>query len=194
MTLRGCLPVLLLFTVAFTSFASPVTVNFVAALEEGVGPVPLPVELGGIFNPNNLRLRFEVPNAALIISLNSMTVSVDLFDDGDANPNEEGDLVFVLQSGAGPNFVFGSFGPGLNGYTETSPLTVIGTINPADFPNVLAEIQDDGFFVVRVNRNGGDFSVSSAKAAIDAQLVPEPSAFLLAAGGLAAIKLLRRRK
>jgi hypothetical protein len=170
--------------------AAPITVNFVSALIEITGPEPLPIELSGF--PNNLRLRFHVPNAASILSINSLDISVEVYDDGDAQTNEEGDVVFVLQGIGQPNFVVQSFGPGLNAHTFASPLTVNGSVNPADFSNVLAEIQNDGFFLLRVNRNGGDFWVKSGTVTLDAQIVPEPKTFMGSAAAFLALLLIRR--
>jgi hypothetical protein len=167
--------------------ATPVAVNFDSALLEFSGVEPLPVHLTGF--PNNLRLRFHVPSAASILSINSLSISVDLYDDDDPNGNEEADLVFVLQANPLPNFVFGSFGTGLNGYTFAAPYTASGSLNAGDLGLALTEIQDDGFFLVRVNRNGGDFFVKNATATLDAQLVPEAATGGLAAAAVALLAL-----
>lgn len=176
---------------AAVSAAAPVPVLFDSALVEIIGPAPLPIELDGF--PNNLRLRFHVPSAANIAAINSLSISVDVYDDGDPADNEEADLVFVLQASLGPNFIIDSFGPGLNGTTLASPLTLTGNLTAGDLIFALDEIQDDGYFLVRVNRNSGDFLVGSASATLDAQLVPEPSSAGLALVGVSFLLLRRKR-
>ena len=121
--------------------------------------------------------RFTVPDATRIESLNSVGIFVDVFDDGDKQDNETGRILFSL-SGE-PNLDVAMFDRGLNGTTVDTPLTVSGDINPAHFPSVLGEIQDDGVFFVRLNRTGGDYFVKSATVLLDANLVPEPSAAAL---------------
>jgi hypothetical protein len=124
---------------------------------------------------------FSVPSAALIDSLNSVRVSVNVYDDGDGPNNETGDVVFVLNGIGQSNFVVTSFNNGLNGTTAASPLTVSDFVDPANFTNMLAEIKDDGIFFVRLNRTGGDYFVQRGSVTIDANVVPEPATLLLTA-------------
>lgn len=170
--------------VARSSWATPVAVNFEAALVPSGGEQPLPIFVdNSATSPNSVRLRFSVPDAAQIDSLNSVRVSVNVYDDGDNPNNETGDVVFVLNGIGQSNFVVTSFNNGLNGTTAASPLTVSDLVDPANFTNVLAEIKDDGIFFVRLNRTGGDYFVQGGTVTIDANLVPEPASCVLAAIG-----------
>jgi PEP-CTERM motif-containing protein len=163
--------------------AVPISANFVSALIELAGPQPLPVLLAGA--PNNVRLRFHVPDAGSIIALHAITVSVDIYDDADSNPNEAGEIRFVdaMRPLGDQNILLQSFAGGLNGFTDAAPFTVTGAVASSDLHAALAELQDDGFFLIRMNRNGGDFFVQSATVTIDAQVVsqavPEPASILL---------------
>ena len=152
------------------------------------GEQPLPIFVdNSATNPDSVRLRFSVPDAALFDSLSSVRVSVNVYDDGDAPNNETGDVVFLLNGIGQPNFTVTSFTAGLNGTNSASPLAVADLVNPVNFMNVLAEIKDDGIFFVRLNRTGGDYFVQSGTVTIDANIVPEPASCLLAAIGVAIV-------
>ncbi|MBL8178731.1 MAG: PEP-CTERM sorting domain-containing protein [Bryobacterales bacterium] len=156
------------------------------------GDQGLPFFLSG--SPNNLRLRYFVPNYASLVSINSISVSVDVYDDGDANNNEELDLVFVLNGIGLPNLAIGSHNSGLNGTDSLNRQTVLGAVNAGDLGDALLEIQGDGVFFIRVNRNGGDFFVHSATVTIDGEAVPEPGTLgLCGVAGLLAAAAMRRR-
>jgi hypothetical protein len=181
-------------SVANSCWAEPITVNFEAALVPGGGEQPLPIYVDNSApNPDSVRFRFSVPDAVLIDSLNSVRVSVNVYDDGDGPNNETGDVVFVLSGVGQSNFVVTSFNNGLNGTTTASPLAVEDFVNLANFSNVLAEIKDDGIFFVRLNRTGGDYFVQSGTVTIDANIVPEPATWLLAALGFAIVLGLSQR-
>ena len=109
-----------------------------------------------------------MPDATLIESLNSVGIFVDVFDDGDNQDNEAGRVSFSLNGQ--PNLDVAMFEGGLNGTTVDTPVTVGDYVNPADFPSVLAEIQDDGVFFVRLNRTGGDYFVKKRHCAAGCQL------------------------
>jgi hypothetical protein len=173
---------------ARSSWAVPIAVNFEAALVPSGGEQPLPIFVNNSApDPDSVRLRFSVPSAALIDSLNSVRVSVNVYDDGDGPNNETGDVVFVLNGVGQSNFVVTSFNNGLNGTTAASPLAVSDLVDPANFTSVLGEIKDDGIFFVRLNRTGGDYFVQSGSVTIDANLVPEPASGVLAAIGFAIV-------
>jgi hypothetical protein len=134
--------------------------------------------------PDSVRFRFSVPQAALIHSLNSIRVDVDVYDDSDNANNETGNLVFSLAGIGNPNFVVASIDSGLNGTSAAAPFTVGDVVSPSNLMDALAEIQDDGIFFVRLNRTGGDYFVSDAAVVIDANLLPEPSILAPASIGL----------
>jgi hypothetical protein len=179
-------------------FAEPITVNYKGSfLQDTTGDQGLPVFLGGLQDglPNHVRLRFRVPDFASLVSIESVNVSVDVYDDGDRNNGEQGTVLFVLNGIGLDNLALQTFS-GLNGYTDALPLTVSGSVGAGDLSNALLEIQQDGIFFIRVNREGNDFFVKSASVAIDGTLesVPDASStLLLLAAGLASIAILRRR-
>ena len=189
--------VLAFFCAAGSVPAATVTVNYEGSILEGQPGVDqgLPVYLSQ--TPNNVRFRFFVPNFASLTAINSINVSFDLYDDN-ANGFEQGDSVFVLNSIGEPNVVLTSFG-GLSGYTAASPLSVGASVPNGDIPNALLEIQNDGVFFIRVNRNGNnregnDFFVDNVSVALDAQMVPEPGSLGLLTAALAVGLFYRRRR
>jgi len=179
--------------------AAPITVDYVGNfIELQSGDQGLPYFLDD--EPNNLRLKFFVPDYASLQAINSISVSVDLFDDGDVD-DERGEVVFVLNGLGAPNLDLASFS-GLNGWTSLAPLTVLGPVAGGDLADALLEIQADGFFFVRVNRRAGgqapnsDFWVQGAAVTIDGELaaIPEPASIALLATGLAGIMVARYRR
>lgn len=182
------LAILALLAFSQPCWATPITINFEGAFVPSGGEQPLPIYVDNNEpNPDSVRFRYSVPDAALIDSLNSVRVSVDVYDDGDNPNNETGNVVFILNGIGQPNFEVASFGDGLNGTTSDNPLTVGDFVNPEDFANVLAEIQEDGIFFIRLNRTGGDYFVQDATVEIDANLVPEPASWILIGLGLGSL-------
>ncbi len=190
--------VLALSCVAGSVLAAPLTVNYEGSILEGQPGVDqgLPIYLSQ--TPNNVRFRFFVPNFASLTAINSISVSFDLYDDN-ANGFEQGDSVFVLNSIGEPNVFLTSFND-LTGYTSASPLTISTSLPNGDLPNALLEIQNDGVFFIRVNRNGNnregnDFYVDNVSVAIDGEAaVPEPGSLGLLTGALAVGLFYRRRR
>jgi hypothetical protein len=197
MRIRLYVSVLFFCLSAFVPVASagPVTVNYIEAVVSGPTVVSLPYALGP--GAVNVRLKFFVPEFASLTSLNSLNVSVNLFDDNDASA-DNGEVVFALNGAGLPNIVLNSFTT-LGGFTSGSPYTANSSLTGTDLTNALTEIQGDGYFFVRVNRNppsSSDFFVQSASVTIDGKVssVPEPATIgLLGAGLGAGIVLLRRR-
>src|SRR5215475_1184624 len=94
--LRPLLPFLAILVLAVPSFAVPITVNYQGSFLAGtVGDQGLPIFINN-FDPDHVRFRFRVPDAASILSINSIIVTVPVWDDGDRANNEEGTLKFVL--------------------------------------------------------------------------------------------------
>ena len=176
--------------------AEPITVNYLGNFVNGTtGDQGLPYFLDA--DPNNLRLKFFVPDFAKLVKLNSVEFEVDLFDDADAD-NERGDLVFVVKNAAFSNILANSFA-GLNGFTAGSPFTLPGALCGCELDLALEEIQGDGIFFIRVNRRAGgtapfsDFWVQGARVTIDGA-IPEPASMSLLGVGLAGILVGRRRR
>jgi hypothetical protein len=183
----------LLFLLTFIPAASagPVTVNYIEAVVSGPTVVSLPYLLGP--GSVNVRLKFFVPEFASLTSLNSLNVSVNLFDDADASA-DNGEVMFVLNGANLSNITLNTFSS-LNGYTAGSPFVASSSLTGTDLTNALTEIQGDGYFFVRVNRNppsSSDFYVQSASVTIDGD-VPEPSTLGLLSAGFGGILWLRRR-
>src|SRR3981189_1274483 len=128
---------LLLANLAFLSAASiqatPIAVNFVNA--ETPSP-SITQALPFLLDVNNrvLFLRFKLPDVSLINAIDSITINVRVFDDGDRG-GETGHTEFALPSG--PNQVLVFFFPNINGTTQTSPLQLSNTITD---PTLLAQI------------------------------------------------------
>jgi hypothetical protein len=137
-----------------------------------------------------LFFRWEVPSAAQIAHLNSLVVTLHVYDDDDP-ADEEGAFVFLLPI-AGPDLYLSGFG-GVFGALSSDPNTTYSG-QPPCLCDALAAIQDNGKFRVRVNRDLGDFWVKQMDISIDAQLVPEPSSFALMGLGAVAIALRFRRR
>jgi hypothetical protein len=175
--------------------AGPITVNYIEAVVSGPTVISLPTLLGP--GNVNVRLKFFVPEFASLTALSSLNVSVNLFDDNDESA-DNGEVVFVLNGAGLPNIVLNSF-TNLGGYTSGSPYTANSSLTGTDLANALTEIQGDGYFFIRVNRNppsSSDFYVQSASVTMDGKVesVPEPSTIGLLGAGLSAGFLLLRRR
>jgi hypothetical protein len=174
---------------------APIPIEYQGSILEGRPGVDQGLPIYLTQSPNNVRFRFFVSNFSSIVSINSIDVSFDVYDDN-ANGFERGDSVFVLNGIGEPNVFLTSWG-GLSGFTAASPLTIATSVPAGNLPSALLEIQGDGVFFIRINRNGNnqqgnDFFVDNVTVAIDGELVPEPGSFVLLAGGLAIGAIYRR--
>ena len=161
-------------------------------------PGPTPALMGNAsdagplnFVGDTLFLKFKIPDISEVLSINSFSVSVSLFDNGDGG-GESADIAFAQPSTnivlAAPAFTT------LNHVTAALPTTFTYDLTPAQIAQILPTITD-GNFRVRIMRDSGSFEVAGGSASIDATLAPEPSSWMLLTGGFfAAAGLFRRAK
>jgi hypothetical protein len=172
----------------FSLRATSVPVNFdFAELPPNSTQESLPYLLNG--TNDTLFLKFLIPDIDLIETINSITVNVTLYDNGD-HGGETGRIQFALPS---TNIDLASFTTNLNGTTQSSPETFTDSLSPNEIAEVFPSIED-GNLRIKVQRDTGDFFVAGGTVIIDATLVPEPASLLSAIGGLVAIGVWRRRR
>jgi hypothetical protein len=182
--------------------AGAIEADFVGA-EIPTGPgstVTIPAALPGLMGGNSdvgvpgfvgdtLFLKFKIPDISELTSIDSFTVSVSVFDNGDGG-GESADIAFAQPSTnislAAPAFTT------LNHITAAAPNTYTYALSPDQINQVFPTITD-GNFRVRIMRDTGDFEVAGGSASIDGTLAPEPSSLMLLTGGfLVAAGLFRR--
>ena len=167
---------LCLFSGAWAQAAS-IPVNFIRAeLPPDSTTAPLPFLMNG--TDDTLFLKFRIPDIDRVLAINSFTINVVVYDDGDQGV-ESARILFALP---GPNLLLNSFST-LNGKTSSSPLTVTSSLSSVDINELFFSVTD-GNFRIRIQRDGGDFFVAGGSASIDATLAPEPASIAGAAGGL----------
>ncbi len=172
--------------------AGAIEVDFVGAeIPTGPGstvtiPAALPSLMGGAsdagvsnFVGDTLFLKFKIPDISELTSIDSFTVSVSVFDNGDGG-GESADIAFAQPSTnislASPAFTT------LNHITASAPNTYTYSLT-ADQINQVFPTITDGNFRVRIMRDTGDFEVAGGSASIDGTLAPEPSTLMLLTGG-----------
>jgi hypothetical protein len=189
---------LFLLTFPWAGLASPIAVQYQGSILEGAPGVDqgLPVCLSQ--SPNNVRFKFFVPDFASLTAINGLTISVDVYSP-ESNNYENGALLFVLNGAGLPNITVQTFS-GLFGYTDVAPLTVSGSLSGGDLASALLEIQNDGVFFIRVNRDGNNrygntFVVTNPQVSLDADSsVPEPATLgLMGAALMAGFVGIKRR-
>ena len=170
----------------------PIAVNFDEALSSTGVPRTLPFEINS--TAQNVFLRFLVPDAPRIQSINSMSLRVTLHDDAPDLQDENAAIGIAL---LGPFDLFVAFtDPGdLQGTTASAPLIVTHTFTPDEIDEFTASgALDNGAFRLRIARCCGDFVVVGGSVAIDANLVPEPGALALLAAACGVFALRRSRR
>jgi hypothetical protein len=168
--------------------ATPIPVNFIKAIVPGPIDVSLPFFMDS--TSDTVFLRFAIPNPQQIASIDSMTVNVRVYDDGD-RVGEAGEILLAL---IGPNLSLDSFGPNINGTTNAAPFTLSHTLTPDEIAQAQPELLD-GFFRIRVQRHAGDFFVEDGDVSMDVTLTPEPaSVFTVLMGVGALVSIAVRRK
>jgi hypothetical protein len=172
--------------------ASAIEVDFMGAeIPTGPGstvtiPATLPGLMGGAsdagvsnFVGDTLFLKFKIPDIAELTSIDSFTVSVSVYDNGDGG-GESADIDFAQP---GTNIVLAS--PAfttLNHITAGAPEILTYSLTADEIDQVFPTITD-GNFRVRIMRDTGDFEVAGGSATIDGTLAPEPSSLMLLTGG-----------
>jgi hypothetical protein len=177
--------------------SEPIAVNFDEALSSTGIPRTLPFELSSA--PQTVFLRFLVPDAPLIESINSITVTVNLHDETPDTADEIAGIAIRLPD---PFFeiLLGFTDPGeLQGTTSSAPLIFTQSLTAIEIDDFLSSgALDNGAFRVQVFRCCGDFVVVGGSVSIDANLlqVPEPSslALLASAFGVFALRRTRRKR
>jgi hypothetical protein len=141
---------------------------------------------------NVFPLLFQLPFE--VSGVNSATLNIQVFDDG---PNDRNEQFRVLLDTVGPNLLLGSFnnnlGSILNANDPLSAYTFSHTFNGAELAALYDEVACGcGLFVIRLNRDEGDFYLSGAT--IDMNVAtPEPASAGLAASAMVLLGLIRRR-
>jgi hypothetical protein len=173
--------------------AGAIEVDFIGA-EIPIGPgstITIPAALPGLmggasdsgvsnFVGDTLFLKFKIPDVSQIFSINSFSVSVSVYDNGDGG-GESADIAFA-QPGANIALAAPAF-TSLNHITGALPTTFTYNLTADQIATILPTITD-GNFRVRIMRDTGDFEVAGGSASIDATLAPEPSSFVLLAAGV----------
>jgi len=168
--------------------STPLTINFVGAqLPPNSTNVGLPFLLDNITDV--LFLKYKVPSMLNVIAINSLTVTINVFDDDDGGM-ESGHIDFALP---GSNLLLTGFFANIRTFTATSPLPLTASLCQCEIAQVLPSMLD-GNFRIRIARDSGDFYVLGGTVDIDAVVAPEPASISTAAGGLAFLAALVRLK
>lgn len=176
---------LTLATVSLAAFATPAIAELISTPlfiyeDADRNPTSVPFLLGG--SPNHkLFARFDVPDAPLIVELNSFMVLVTARDDDD--PAVESGSVSL---GAGQNEIF----LGTIVDPPNSPTVYKFELNPVHFADAIASMQNNDRVPIQIQRTDRDFFIDEVVLQVDAELIPEPAPFVL----LATLALLSTRR
>lgn len=191
-----------LFIVLLLSIAGPaagviIPTPFKDAVSSGGTPVTLPFLVEQSAPNRNVFLRFSNPLFDQIVSVNSIEVTVRLYDDDDAG-SESNNVLFAVRV-PDPDVLLGSVLPTeLQGTTSGSPFVFSFSLTSAEIDDVFLTLTDNAAFRVRVQRDSGDLFVLDGTVVIDANLralaVPEPGTMVCFGAGLGWLAWSRRRR
>jgi hypothetical protein len=144
---------------------------------------------------NVIPLIFALPFE--IRDVNSATLKLSVFDDGRRDSTEE--FRVLLQTQGPGNLLLATFldnlGANLGANDPLSAYTFSHTFSSSELVALYNEIACGcGFFVIRLNRDGGDFYLSGATMEMNVSDVPEPATAGLAGSVLLLVGLARRRR
>jgi hypothetical protein len=192
-----------LFIILLLSTAGPaagviISTPFQDALSSGGTPVTLPFLVEQSAPNRNVYLRFSNPLFDQIVSVNSIEVTVHLYDDDDG-ASESNNVLFAVRALDGPDVFLGLVLPTqLQGTTSGSPFVFNHSLTLPEIEDVLPTLTDNAAFRVRVQRDGGDLFVRDGTVVIDANLralaVPEPGTLACLGAGLGWLAWSRRRR
>jgi hypothetical protein len=171
--------------------AGAIEVDYVGA-EIPTGPgstVTIPADLPGLmggasdsgapgFVGDTLFLKFKIPDISQLASIDSFSVSVTVYDNGDGG-GESADIDFA-QPGTNITLASPAFTT-LNHITAGLPTTLTYNLTADEINQVFPTITD-GNFRVRIMRDSGDYYVAGGSASIDGTLAPEPLSMMLLTG------------
>jgi hypothetical protein len=183
-----------LLTAAAPAASVPIAVNFDEALSSTGIPRTLPFELNS--TAQTLFLRFLVPDAPRIQSINSMSLTVTLHDESPDAQEENAGIAVRLPAPFFEMFVGFTDSGDLQGTTAGAPFIFTHSLTAGEIDDfMVAGALENGAFRLQVVRCCGDFVVVGGSVTIDANLaaLPEPGSLALLAAAFGVFVLRRTR-